>query len=501
MKKTVFTLLFGLLFQVHAQTLRGDFDLANYPEISFVWNEYNPDVKDSAQFALASGNGKIPFRLHRLPRNEAHPKAKSILFLWEDLDHNQHEGQSEFTRTVLYNFLKGAAINADDQFNVGVFDRKGGNDAGSSIHTLLSSGFTSDCHQLAEAVRNFKPKYDFYSGQINSELYIAIEEGIALLEKEPSDRVRAIVVFTAGSNQDSYGGRNGIDENRAIARKIPVYAVKYPIHGCEHCTNIDLICRATFGLETITGDATLALQQLKEYHAGISERHYGQDYSIAFTSPFPRDGKQHSIVLDVNGKEYPLSFIAPSFSLKLWINENLLWIVPAVAILLIVIVLTVIMACCKAKRHRMKLLALEEKQLRTQQEADASRRTLDDFRRQETEKEHAAKEKEQMERLTKFMQTKNLFPRLQYSVNGQKKTCTIHKVETTLGRDGDNDIVLPSDSVSRHHARIIFTGPGFEIHDLGSTNRVIVNGAFAERTLLSNNDRIGLGEITIHFFI
>jgi len=487
--------LFVSVFVV-GQTIRGDYDLTNYPEVSFVWNEYNPEIKDTTQFILTQGNQKIPFRVESITPIDTSRKAKTILFLWEDLNHTQHAGQSDFTRTVMSNFLKETNFSEGDKFNIAVFDRKGGNDLGSSIHTLLSNDFTSDSEKLAEAVRNFRPKYDFFSNQVNSELYMAIEEGIEMLQKEPSDRIRVIVVFTAGSNLDNYGGRNSIDENRALSLKIPIYVVKYPIRGCDRCSNIDVICQKTFGLQITTNDAAIATDLLKTGYAKINARHYGQDYRITFRSDFPRDGRQHAFVWNVGGKEYPLSFTAPAFSLKIWIKENILWAVLAGVVFLCLIGLIVFFVFRAKKKRRMELSNLQSKQQEIQQEANANRQTLEDYQRQIVEKERLDKERH----FSKLMQTKNLFPRLQYAVDGKNATYTVHKPETSIGRDPDNDLVFLSDSVSRHHAKLIFNGASFVIHDLGSTNRVIVNGSFVEQATLTHGDIIGLGEIVVYFF-
>jgi hypothetical protein len=483
--------------QGFAQTVYGDFDMTNYPEISFVWNEYNPEIKDSTQFVLTSGNEKIPFRLQNLSTKDSIQPSKTILFLWEDLNHRQHAGQSDFTRAILYRFLTDSILQPEDKFNVAVFDRKGGNDLGSSIHTWISDGFTSNHNQLAEAVRNYKPKYDFFSNQANSELYMAIEEGIEMLQKEPSDRIRAIVVFTAGSNQDSYGGRNSIDENRALSLKIPIYAVKYPIAGCEHCTNIDVICRKTYGLEITTDDTALASGLLRECYGKIAGRHYGRDYRISFSVAYPRDGKQHAFVLNVSGKEYPVSFTTPAFSLKIWVKENVLRSVLIGMGLLLVIALAIFFIYRKTKKRRKELAEIEILQQETLQKAEKNRQELDSYKQQQADD----KRKNRKEEFAKLMQTKNLLPRLQYRLGDERKSHTIIKPETAIGRDEDNDLVLLNDSISRHHAKIIFNGSGFEIQDLGSTNKVIVNGAFVERAMLNNSDIIGLGEITVHFFV
>ncbi|PIE82427.1 MAG: hypothetical protein CSA11_00615 [Chloroflexi bacterium] len=45
----------------------------------------------------------------------------------------------------------------------------------------------------------------------------------------------------------------------------------------------------------------------------------------------------------------------------------------------------------------------------------------------------------------------------------------------TLGRNADNDIVLPAEGVSRHHARVQATSLGWEVLDLGGINGTFVN--------------------------
>jgi hypothetical protein len=352
---------------------------------------------------------------------------------------------------------------------------------------------------LAEALSTFRPKYDLFSNQQNSELYLAIEEGIERLEKEPSDRVRAIVIFTAGSNLDNYGGRNSIDEARALSLKIPVYVIKYPIRGCEHCTNIDLISQKTYGQQIATADTLIAADLLRLCYNGMSARHHGQDYRIAFTAPFCHDGQQHSITLTVGGKEYSISFIAPSLTFKMWLKENLLWAILTGIVTLIIIGLATFFIVRAVKKHRRKLIELEMQQRAAAQEAEDNRKEFEQYRQQKAKEETLAEKREKEKKFVELMQVKNLLPRLQYESSNEKTTFRIVKSETTIGRDENNDFVLLNDSVSRRHAKIVFNGNSFEIQDLGSSNKVIVNGAFAERIALKNGDIIGLGEVVIYF--
>jgi pSer/pThr/pTyr-binding forkhead associated (FHA) protein len=206
------------------------------------------------------------------------------------------------------------------------------------------------------------------------------------------------------------------------------------------------------------------------------------------------------LLLNVSGKEYPLSFTAPAFSLKVWIKENVVKAVLIGIAILLIILLAIFFIYRLIKKRQKDMLQLTSKQDEIQEEATANRQALDDYRKQIDNKELIAQEKEQEQRFLKMMQTKNLFPRLQYTDNGKNTTYTINKPETSIGRDEDNDIILLSDSVSRHHAKIIFNGASFEIQDLGSTNKVIVNGAFVKQSILKKGDIIGLGEIVVYFY-
>ena len=67
--------------------------------------------------------------------------------------------------------------------------------------------------------------------------------------------------------------------------------------------------------------------------------------------------------------------------------------------------------------------------------------------------------------------------------------------DLVIGRDADCDIVIPDRQVSRHHARIVYSGNGILIEDLGSKNGTYLNNqAVTEPSKLIEAD-----EITIAF--
>lgn len=68
-----------------------------------------------------------------------------------------------------------------------------------------------------------------------------------------------------------------------------------------------------------------------------------------------------------------------------------------------------------------------------------------------------------------------------------------------IGRANDNDIVIPEVLASRHHATLIPTPDGTEIHDNRSINGTFVNGARVDSALLTDGDVVTIGNIDLVF--
>src|SRR5262245_38095589 len=72
--------------------------------------------------------------------------------------------------------------------------------------------------------------------------------------------------------------------------------------------------------------------------------------------------------------------------------------------------------------------------------------------------------------------------------------------EVTIGRDTDRQMVLPSASVSRRHAKLVLSGPQPFIVDEGSANGVIVNGVrIAGPTAVVPGVRVDIAEFHLEF--
>ncbi|HJT59979.1 MAG TPA: FHA domain-containing protein [Ktedonobacteraceae bacterium] len=75
------------------------------------------------------------------------------------------------------------------------------------------------------------------------------------------------------------------------------------------------------------------------------------------------------------------------------------------------------------------------------------------------------------------------------------------KTTITVGRDPGNDIVFTDQSVSRFHARIVYTPSGWSIEKLANNNSLTVNQRTVQQAIIQHNDNIGLGGITSFLFL
>jgi pSer/pThr/pTyr-binding forkhead associated (FHA) protein len=71
----------------------------------------------------------------------------------------------------------------------------------------------------------------------------------------------------------------------------------------------------------------------------------------------------------------------------------------------------------------------------------------------------------------------------------------LDRSETVIGRDPGCDIILAERSASARHARVTRGAGGyFEVHDLDSTNGVLVDGERVARATLHDGDTFTIGD-------
>ena len=67
----------------------------------------------------------------------------------------------------------------------------------------------------------------------------------------------------------------------------------------------------------------------------------------------------------------------------------------------------------------------------------------------------------------------------------------------TVGRAPRADFIVEAALVSRLHCRLTAGATELEVVDLESTNGTYVNGERAERVILKNGDRLGVGRVDL----
>lgn len=508
MKHTLFFLMLFCCIHVSSQTQRGIKSgciTDNYPEISFVWNEYDPAIKDKSQFVLMENGKPVDFTFSHLSQNTGDTRPKTLLFLWEDMV--SHRGQYEFSRNLLTGFFNETKLEAGDKFNVAIFNRSNNN---SSVLSFLANDFTADKDYLSKQVDGYKKDtHTFSAFPEQSDLYLAINEGIDLLKKQSIDNIGVIVVITAGRNVKASGASTEMAsvQIKSLRAAIPIYVIQYPIYG--QTPEILSLSQVTYGQTASTVDWRQALAELKNQYSTVSSRYYGQDYQFTFFTSQKMDGKKHEFDLTVAGNpQKRLFFDAPDETFAMWCSENKLWIIPGSLLIIACIVIALAYYKSEKKKRERQRKEDQDEVAQAKREAEEAARKIEQ-ERQDREKAEAdrlkkeQKEKQQAEeeRLINLMRTKNLYPRLQCILDREQKTFTIQSPVTTIGRMENNDLVLDLPSVSREHAVIKFTGEAFEIHNLSKTNQIIVNGQLIEQMRLKNADKIGLGKAVITFFL
>lgn len=501
---------------------KGNVDVTNFPEVSFIWNEYNPAILHSNQFTLKENGQEVSFDCKNIVSDTIPQKNKTVLFLWEYIP-TQGDQYYNFISYLLYGFFQNDIINdTTTSFNIAVFDRKQSDE---SVLKLKLPEFISDKEMLGKFTTdslyvwkdNQVYNNTYYRKNANeSYLFLAIKEGLDLLSREPKNNTRAMVVITTGSDFFVPGMEITPIVNQSLRNKIPIYAIHYPTPKNESKSSLLQLSNKTYG-QLILSDgkddeakAIMAREELLNCFNELNRRHYGQDYKITFASQLKRDGKVYPLIFNSDGRDYNITYQIPHFSLKVWAKENFILFLILLVLAMAIITLGVIFGIRflknrKYAKSRQKQEAERQKKQQLTEQENLKRQlnaTKEEFQRQQQSAEQEkkqAREQEQAEWLTKQMHTKNLQARL-ISIN-DGSAFRINNAITTIGKSDSNDIMLSDPTVSRRHAQIVFNGSDFEIHDLNSANGTTVNGGYIESANLKNADVIQFGEAIVKFYL
>ena len=79
--------------------------------------------------------------------------------------------------------------------------------------------------------------------------------------------------------------------------------------------------------------------------------------------------------------------------------------------------------------------------------------------------------------------------------DGQRRSFSITREMSVIGRREDCDLRIPLSDVSRKHCRMIMSGETVKVEDLGSSNGTYVNGERVQQAELSAGDSLQVGPV------
>jgi pSer/pThr/pTyr-binding forkhead associated (FHA) protein len=79
--------------------------------------------------------------------------------------------------------------------------------------------------------------------------------------------------------------------------------------------------------------------------------------------------------------------------------------------------------------------------------------------------------------------------------DGERRSFSVVRNMTIIGRREDCDLRIPVTDVSRKHCRLVRTDDGIRIEDLGSSNGTHVNGQRVQESDLNAGDIVGIGPV------
>lgn len=484
-------------------TLGGNFNVEEFPLVSFIWHERNPEKLDSIDFQSLYENGeRKKISVSEIPVKINAEEERRVLILWEDLAY-YGKNMYDFSKSALMGFLEEYELLKNEKIGIYSYSRRSLESV--SYLTPVTDGFAFKREDLLSAVAHYERNTMSYRDFPNrADIFPAVSEAVEILQKQ-GEGVKSIIVMTSGYPLDNSSASSDVSARLLSERyHVPVYFLQY---GRDHGYSAKLsdFAPLTYGSFTCFADIDQrkniesAVKTLKDIFRNLSERYHGRDYCISFTSGAKRGGDSCLLEFTINGYEYKEQFIPPAFSIGAFIKDNLL-LSCFIIIVLVGLMVAAILWYLKRKtveKEKFENLRAENERI----QADAINAISSAEARLDRKMQEAQKEGEEAN-LYDLMRKRNVYPRLMCSSGGSVRNYSISKVCTLIGRDPSCDVVLDDKHVSRKHARIIFSGSSFELSDVGSTNGVFLNGNIVSSSVvLKDGDRINIGGFIITVYI
>lgn len=468
--------------------------------------------------------------------SNANKKKNRLIFFLIDASAEMSGVPVNSVKRSLMNSL--GVLTPEDKINIGYF-------TDTDETSMLSPGFTNNLGFFRGLMEKIVAPPRDTTDSHTSKVYASIYKILQKINDEDADGQKILVILSAGKNKGSaYTSTDCI--NRAKQMRIPVYTITYqldnqPPDGLSRISSEVNFKSMPQGSKSRVVKTSGEIQNAIGDFFSIREQvitNQGILVDLSFDTDVAADGNQHSFEIRYKNESKMVRYFAP---LRAETGGNFfrkygLYLVIAAGALLGVLVWLV---------HSRNVKRAEEERIAEEEEAEAEeqariaaeaarQRQQDALARQQ--QEEASRQNEATDQRLKALEEQNIrlqeqirsqqlnaqnqptpdpkfdmkrtiisggggAPTLMVSAGAFNQTFPLNKPKVIIGRAQENDIMIPIQTVSGHHASITIEGGSFYLTDLGSTNGTFVNGSRVNKAILKSGDMIKLGAANLKFHI
>ena len=515
----VFCLLLSFS-QVWAQKFKiTEIETDTFPRIKVIIEWLGSELPLESEFEIVDEYGtSLKPQLYALnTSNDSYSGRRSILFVIDASAYTDGFPIGNFKRGVQESF---DLLSNRDMINVAYVSKTSDPDR---IVTKLSPEFNSNFSRFSNSID--QRITSSIEDSLAPDLFKAINEGLDILS-EITEGDQKLLIFISGaiSIEDS---RYDVDKlvKKAKKNNIQIYTINYKINNQFSTLDYKDISDYSGGKsEKVTNSTDIknAIGNFLEGRTSDESDISVQQYALVFSAEHPVDNKPHQfkIIYQQDPPEfgnYTLDETGPAKEGGSFLSSYGI---------IIIIGLAAVLGFIYWQYNEMKVRRLEEEEAeaeyRAQLEAENNMKSQENsnlmrdlqeknFRLQE---QLRAKEQELAKKMDEIptvvspnkFDLKNTIiaggggaPTLMVSAGYFSENFRLNKPTITLGRSTNNDITIPEQTVSSHHATITIENSSFFLNDLDSTNGTFVNGTRVKHALLKSGDIIKLGAANCKF--
>jgi len=462
----------------------------------------DPNGIDNKTISFYENDKRVKINFENFKRSDSVAKQKTILFLVLNTDNKK---QREWYKKVIQSVCQSEGIKKGDKVEIVSFSCF----IDDQIIYPNKFNFTDDNSEIdgkLEAIQGYKN----YANKGRVQTHLALNDALALLEKEVSDFPTGIIILSDDKSlsPELTGETPGL---RARRLDIPIYGIIYE-NGAKPYS-IAKLCEQTYGsyFSDVNNSEIDASAKLTDYLSDFQTKQAGLYFPFSYISNIKKGEKYGTVKVDSRKGQTIFTVEIPSKSFIELIKDNPL----ASSLIGLLVVGLVVVIILMVKKNNLKqaelesqrvskMLEVEEQQKSSeqkinQQEQEIQRIQQEEKRSTEEKKINTQKEAEQKDdeaQLQKMLEKGNL-PWFEFKLGSESGSYQIQSPRLTVGRDAMNMWVINHPTVSKQHFKLTFRNSVYTLEDLGSTNGTFINGFKLNQTIISHGDCIQIGDITL----